>query len=131
MFYLVSVTGQFNWLINTLVFDSEQQGLLPHPLFSELCDVIKLVSDTELIVNFTTCSDNLRYEPDVYLYTAYEWLHSIASYSMLNIESCRRLVSYFLLIIFILKPFLVHLHFAFCVVTCDACRCCCYYQKIR
>ena len=67
---------------------------MPHPLFSELCDVIQIISDTEISVNFSTCSDALRYEPNVYLYTVYEWMHPLASYSMLNIETCRRMVCY-------------------------------------
>ena len=62
---------------------------------SELCNIIKVVSDTEITVNFTTCSDSLRYEPDIYINTSYSWIHSIASYSMLDIENCRRMVSEF------------------------------------
>ena len=90
--FLDGSTGQFNWLLNTAVFDSNRTGLLAHPLLSELCNVIKIVSDTELTVNFTTCAESLRYEPDIYLNTSYSWLHSIAAYSMLDIENCRRMV---------------------------------------
>ena len=55
--------------------------------------MIKIVSDTELTVNFTTCAESLRYEPDIYLNTSYAWLHPIAAYSMLDIENCRRMVN--------------------------------------
>ena len=82
------------------MFNSERSGLLPHPLLSELCDIIKIVSDTEITINFTTCAESLRYEPDVYLHTPFAWLHPLASYSMLDIENCRRMVS-FLLYLFI------------------------------
>ena len=86
--------------MNTAVFDSSRSGLFPHPLLSELCNVIHVVSETEITINFTTCSESLRYEPDVYLNTSYSWLHPIASYSMLNIENCRRMVNYFYIFIF-------------------------------
>ena len=79
--------------MNTTVFDTGRTGLLPHPLLSELCDIIRVISDTEITVNFTTCSESLRYEPDVYLNTPYSWLHPVATYPMLDIENCRRMVS--------------------------------------
>ena len=75
------------------MFDGAVTTQIPHPLFSKLCNIIQIISDSELSVNFTSCSESLRYEPDVYLGTDYSWLHSLASFSLLNVETCRRMVS--------------------------------------
>ena len=93
-FFLAGVNGQFNWLLDTLVFNSDRSDLLPHPLYSGVCKVINFASDKELTVTYASCSSALRYDPDVYLRTRYDWLHSLASFSLLNIETSRRLVIY-------------------------------------
>ena len=81
--------------MDTSVFAPGRSGLLSHPLFSGACKMLNFVSDSELVVTFASCSSALRYEPDVYLNTAYAWLHPLASYSLLDIENCRRMVRNF------------------------------------
>ena len=81
--------------MDTMVFTSDRSDLLPHPLYSGVCKVINFASDKELTVTFSSCSSALRYEPDIYLRTRYEWLHSLASFSLLNIETSRRTVIFY------------------------------------
>ena len=78
--------------MDTSVFANGRSGLLSHPLFSGACKMLDFVSDSELVMTFASCSSALRYEPDVYLNTDYAWFHSLASYSLLDIENCRRMV---------------------------------------
>ena len=96
IFFLVGVSGseQYNWLVDTMVFNSGRTELSPHPLFSGSGKVINLISDSELTVSYSNYAEALRYEPDVYLGTDYFWLHELASYPLLDIENCRRMVSF-------------------------------------
>ena len=77
-----------------MVFNSGRTELSPHPLFSGSGKVINLISDSELTVSYSNYAEALRYEPDVYLGTDYFWLHELASYPLLDIENCRRMVSF-------------------------------------
>ena len=81
-----------------MVFSSDRTDLLPHPLFSGVCKVINFASENELTITFSSCSSALRYDPDIYLRTRYDWLHPLASFSLLNIETSRRLVIFLLII---------------------------------
>ena len=91
--------------MDTLVFNSGRSDLLPHPLFSGSGKVIQVVSDIELAVSFSNYAEALRYEPDVYLGTDYFWLHDLASYSLLDIVNCRRMVSINIYVIFLIVIF--------------------------
>lgn len=76
---------------------------MPHPLFTNICRVINVVSDTELTISFSNYAEALRYEPDVYLSTDYSWLHSVAVYPLLDIENSKRLVRIRYLLLFSYK----------------------------
>ena len=64
-----------------------------HPLFKNSASCLKIHSDTKISLRYSTIANVARYEPQVYCRSVYEWVAELASFTFLNPETARRLVS--------------------------------------
>ena len=100
-----------------------------HPLFKNTSSSLKIHSNTKISLSYSTLANVARYDPLVYFRSVYEWVTDLASFSILNPETARRLVIYRSFILVLILILVCWCDFGGAKLRLLSC-CCCYCAQI-